>query len=314
MSNLAGYDAAYPPGTPPAGDTVVLGYLGGDTPHAWTKGEWDTQPARYRIGIWTRSNPTGSGQGNAEGIAAAAAWQALGATPGSLIGLDFETAINGPYVTAFDAAVTAAGFKVALYGSTSTLFQNPKPSGGYWPADLTGIPHLYPGTLLTQYAFESAWDDDTISAAAVLWDTAAISGDDNMAWTQDDINALVDALVPAVRDAILNRQLGRQGADETGNTTLGGMAAWNDEHVVQITRAIGAVGSKVDALAVALAAAVTQESTELEAITAEIGQTHVDVDAAELATSLAGNSAFTNAIAAAVVAQIGADLKSAATG
>lgn len=168
---LAGYDAAYPPGAAPVGDQVVMGYLGGNTPHVWAPADWASQRARFRIGIWTRSNPIDAEQGTAEGIAAAAAWKGLGATPGSLIVLDYETAINAGYVQAFDAAVRAGGFRLALYGSKSTLFQNPAPSGGYFPADLTGTPHLYPGAVLTQYRFESAWDDDVVSAAAVLWDT-----------------------------------------------------------------------------------------------------------------------------------------------
>lgn len=172
MSDLTGFDAAYPPPHAPA-DQVVFGYLGGNTPHPWTPAEWAAQRARYRVGIWTRSNPVDAAQGAREGTAAVAAWRALGAPRGGLIVLDYETAVNGAYLLAFDAAASAQGYRVAVYGSTSTVFKNPKPSGGYFPADVTGKPHLYPGTLLTQFEFESGWDDDEIAASitSLLWDT-----------------------------------------------------------------------------------------------------------------------------------------------
>lgn len=177
---IGGYDAAWPVAHPPTSALVVFGYLGGDTPHPWSLADWLSQPARYRVGIWTRSNPqqqaaargmTSAQLGTEEGRTAASMWQALGATPGSLMGLDLETAIDPDYVSAFDAQVVAYQFKVAAYGSKSSIFQNPRPSGGYWVADLTGQPHLYPGSTVTQYQFESNWDDDTIAAGVVLWDT-----------------------------------------------------------------------------------------------------------------------------------------------
>jgi len=170
QNTLGGYDAAWAPGSPPNGDQVVMGYGGGDTPHVWSLADWNSQPARFRLPIWTRDNPAGR-DGAAEARAFLAYLDSVGAPRGILTVLDYETAVDAVFVASFDGVMVAAGDKVALYGSKSTLFQNPKPSGGYFPADLTGSPHLYAGTLLTQYAFEQAWDDDTISAAAVLWDT-----------------------------------------------------------------------------------------------------------------------------------------------
>lgn len=173
MSEVAGYDAAYPPTDPPSAEQVVFGYLGGDTPNPWTRAQWASQRARYRVGIWTRSDPAGAAQGTTEGRAAVAAWRALGAPAGTLLVLDLETAVDAAYVRAFDAQVVSEGCKVAAYGSKSTLFQNPEPSGGYFPADITNKPHLYPGTQLTQYEFQTGWDDDEVSASLLssLWDT-----------------------------------------------------------------------------------------------------------------------------------------------
>jgi len=281
VTDLSGYDAAYPPASPP-GDQVVFGYLGGDTPNAWTPAEWAAQKARYRVGIWTRSNPVGASQGTSEGRAAAAAWRLLGAPAGTLIGLDFETAVNGAYVTAFDAAAVAGGCKVALYGSKSTLFENPKTSGGYWVADVTGKPHVYPGAVITQYEFESGWDDDEVAGSLIgsLWDT---QGGTEMALTQTDAELVATTL--------LNTAIARAGntasGAEKGDTSLYEVLAWSDAGLQGTHDLIEVLDTDVE----------------------KIGQP--TVDATELAEALAGNAAFVAAIAAAVVAQIGTDLKAA---
>jgi hypothetical protein len=291
MTDLSGFDAAYPPTNAPA-DQVAFGYLGGNTPHPWTRAEWAAQKARYRVGIWTRSNPTGAAQGTAEGNAAVAAWRGLGAPAGTLIALDLETAVNAAYVNAFDAATTAAGFKVAAYGSKSTLPRNPKPSGGYWIADVTNKPHLYPGATITQYEFESGWDDDEISGTLVglLWDT---QGGTEMALVASDIQAVAAATVKL----LLGTSLPRAGAGETGTTTPAALAEWADSGVQGTRGLIAAVGTQV---------------TALQAAVAKLAQPAVDPD--ELAAALAGDAAFVAAIATAVVAQIGDDLKPAVTG
>lgn len=164
-----GYDAATPPANPPH-DDVVIGYLGGDTPHVWTPEDWNSQPARYRLGMWVRSNPEHFG-GTGEAYMACRTWRSLGAPLGTLIGLDLEEAINAAYVSAFETEVKLQGLQLVLYGSKSTLFQNPKPAGGYFVPDLTGVSHLYPGSTMTQYEFGSAWDSDTIKTGLPLWDT-----------------------------------------------------------------------------------------------------------------------------------------------
>jgi hypothetical protein len=168
---LTGYDAAYPVANAPK-DDVVFGYLGGDTPHAWSLADWNSQPARYRIPIWTRDNPGGY-NGASEARAALAKLDSLGAPRGILVALDYELAQDATYLEQFDGFMVSVGNKVAVYGSKSTLFNNPKPSGGYWPADITDHPHLYPGSLLTQYEFAGDWDDDTVSSALlpILWDS-----------------------------------------------------------------------------------------------------------------------------------------------
>jgi hypothetical protein len=170
------YDAAYPPAHPPAWEAVA-GYLGGDTPHAWRADEWATQPARYRLPIWTRSNPGTAAQGGAEGVTAAALARGLGMPrTGCAIALDYETAIDDSYLTAFDTAVRAAGYRTVLYGSLSTVMANRTPSAGLWVAHYTGVPHLEPGSVATQYASASMlgtdYDASLVADSLVLWDTA----------------------------------------------------------------------------------------------------------------------------------------------
>ena len=140
MALLTMYDAAFPPSNPPPWD-VVAGYVGGDTPNIWTLAEWNSQPARYRLPIFTRSNPdTHSPTQDAAAMLAGLA--NLKASKGCLTALDFETAINGPYVLAYDKAMVAGGHPVVIYGSESFVLQNPKPSGGYWVAKYDAVKSL----------------------------------------------------------------------------------------------------------------------------------------------------------------------------
>lgn len=293
MSDLSGFDAAYPPSNAPR-DQVVLGYLGGDTPHVWTPAEWKAQPARFRIGIWTRSNPIGAAQGTSEGKAALAAWRTLGAPGGTLIVLDYETAQNAAYLQAFDAQVVAGGCKVAVYGSTSTVYKNPKPSGGYFPADITDTPHLVPGTLITQWKFESGWDDDEIDASAetMLWDTQAAQGGTTMSIGWNDTIEGIGGRKGGNEVAYILTDIGRLRDCLFGDTTVAVPA-----------------GSPLAKLLAFLNSASTEvtELTAIEGVVEHLAQPAVD--AVELAAALAGNAAFVNAIAAAVVERIGADLK-----
>lgn len=169
------YDAAYPPKSPPPWE-VVAAYIGGDTPHIWTTAEWAAQPARWRLPIWTRSNPGPAAEGTLEGGVAALRARQLGTPPtGCAIALDYETAVDDPYLSAFDAAVRAAGYRTLLYGSLSTITGNSTPSGGLWIAHYTGVPHLESHSVATQYADDALlgtdYDASLVADELVLWDT-----------------------------------------------------------------------------------------------------------------------------------------------
>jgi hypothetical protein len=168
------YDAAYPPPAPPPWE-VVAGYLGGDTPHSWSKAEWDSQPARYRLPIWVRSNPDGY-DGAAEARTACTRAAAIGQPAGTTIGLDLETAIAPAYVSAFNSQAHALGYAVEEYGSSASIFKNPGTTAGIWDADWNapGDPHLDANATATQYAngtqLDQPWDASLIDDSVSLWD------------------------------------------------------------------------------------------------------------------------------------------------
>jgi hypothetical protein len=64
-----------------------------------------------------------------------------------------ETRIDRTYLEGFGGVLQAAGYKVWVYGSASTVFGNPQ-LNGYWVADYTGQPFMSTrlGVRATQYA------------------------------------------------------------------------------------------------------------------------------------------------------------------
>src|SRR6202030_1784840 len=59
------FDAAYPPQRPYPGCQAVAGYIGGNTPHVWTRDEWRRFGGLVQFPIWTgyaEADPAGHGQ------------------------------------------------------------------------------------------------------------------------------------------------------------------------------------------------------------------------------------------------------------
>lgn len=167
------YDAAYPPADPHL--DVCAFYIGGDTPYVWSDAEIAAQAARWRLPIFTRSNPIDAAQA-ASDAGKAVAWLRARAVPlGSAVALDYETAINAAYVAEFDHVLVGAGYATLLYGSKSTVTQNPRPSAGYWTASWNGIAHLDTGAAATQWASDTMlgkpYDLSEVADSLVLWDT-----------------------------------------------------------------------------------------------------------------------------------------------
>jgi hypothetical protein len=168
------YDAAYPPPDPHL--DVCAFYIGGDTPHVWSDTEIAGQSARWRLPIFTRSNPTDATQAHSDAAAAITWLRGRGVPAGSALALDYETAKDSVYLAAFDKAVVAAGWRVLVYGSLDTVVQNPQPSAGYWTASWTGAAHLDAGAAATQWASDTMlgkpYDLSEVADSLVLWDTA----------------------------------------------------------------------------------------------------------------------------------------------
>lgn len=147
MSYVSGADAAYASNIPP-GFEIALGYYGGPNAyHVWSIEDWARFPG-HKVPIWV-----GGYAGASEGKAAVATLKALHVPAGSVTVLDMETRVDKTYIDAFGNELQRAGYKVWVYGSADTVFDNPQ-LNGYWVADYTGHPFMHPhmGVRATQYA------------------------------------------------------------------------------------------------------------------------------------------------------------------
>jgi hypothetical protein len=160
----------------------------------------------------------------ADAIEAVKGLAAIGAPQGITIGLDFETVINRSYVSSFDAAMIQAGYFVMLYGSTSSLFQNPVTSGGYWAADPTGHPHMYshPRVVGTQWAIQADIDLDWFYDSVPLWNTK-----EREMTLEDEIE-----FSPAVIQQLTDLDPNTFGPDKTA--TLMTCIAWTTARVAEL--------------------------------------------------------------------------------
>ena len=165
------YDAEFPPHPPPPGMDGVCYYLpGGDASRGWTRADLASQPARYRLPVFVRSDP---GQASAVGDAhtALAQLRAFGQPDGTLVAWDSETAADAAYMRVVYSVIGGAGYRLIDYGSQSTVFGNDVPDGYYWGADWTGSPHLHAGDKMTQWVNFSGYDEDLAEATLPFWDT-----------------------------------------------------------------------------------------------------------------------------------------------
>lgn len=158
MSDLVnGADAAFAANIPP-NMQVAFGYYGGPRAYrVWTANDWKRFPGK-KVPIWV-----GGYGGDTEGHDAVKALRTLRVPDGCITALDMETRIDRTYVDAFDAVLHAAGYKVWVYGSSSTVFNNPQ-CNGYWIAHYDGIRSLPPGQAIRakQYAEMGDWDANVV--------------------------------------------------------------------------------------------------------------------------------------------------------
>lgn len=194
------YDAVTPQGFTNNEFQIAAGYCGGDTPHVWTKSEWDSTAQRYRLPIWVRSNPAGH-DGAAEARLFKSVLDSIGCPNLVTVALDYETAVDNQYLIAFENEMhLLGGHDVMLYGSLSYVEQNLNPSGGYWVAEWDDLANLPAGTVAHQYMNHPNYDESVVSDSVILWDTAlapvpSFSGDDMYAYFNVD-NPGVDYFLP----------------------------------------------------------------------------------------------------------------------
>lgn len=280
------YDAAYPPADPRL--DVCGFYIGGDTPHVWSDAEIIGQSARWRLPIYTCDNP---GSRNASSDAAEAiAWLHAHQVPaGCAVALDYETAVNAAYVTTFDRAIRAAGWTTLLYGSLSTVTQNPRPSAGYWTASWTGRAHLDSGAAATQWASDTQlgkpYDLSEVTDTLVLWDTQAPTTQGAQEMEQTD--QLIGFDAPAGR---------------TVGNALCDLLNFRDWWYDEIGVADGANPPDNNSRAAVMYLAVQDIASKVDALAAPA------VDPTAVATQLAGNPQFVAALAHALAVELRNDL------
>ena len=154
-------DAAFAANIPP-GFEIVAGYYGGPNAyHVWSASEWKRFPG-YKLPIWV-----GGQEGAREGAQAVTVLKALRVPSGAITALDMETRKDITYVEHFAGVLGKSDYKVWVYGSESTVFQNP-PVNGYWVADYTSDMHVIDYIMTqghvraVQYSSNPGWDSSLV--------------------------------------------------------------------------------------------------------------------------------------------------------
>jgi hypothetical protein len=170
MGLLKFVDAAYPSGITGGPYDGVAFYIGGDTPHIWSHAEIEARPERYRLPVFTRSNPqTASPSADVRGALAQLA--SIGAPKGSLVGWDSETSVDPSYIQSVYMVLLQGGYKLLDYGSLSTVFGNKNPDGYYWTADWIDKPIVNHGAVMTQEYNFAGYDASSAQSGLPFWDT-----------------------------------------------------------------------------------------------------------------------------------------------
>jgi hypothetical protein len=145
-------------------------YTGGDTPHIWTDAQIAQLTSRWVLPNFTYSDPNADAD---TAISAYLSWlHSHKWDLGAAVAIDTESVAMPLQVQRWNDAITGAGWKLIEYESKGPMGHNPLTSGGRWVADWNGIPHLYPGSVATQYASADMagrpWDSSLIDSGVVL--------------------------------------------------------------------------------------------------------------------------------------------------
>lgn len=178
MTLYHGYDASQPPAAAYPGCQVVAGYIGGTTPHIWTRDEWNrasNQGTLRQLPIWVAS--ANQADPNYQANQAALKARELGWIGGvagperRMICLDMETSLNVGFIQQFARQLALAGFDTLDYRSISALDHSP--SGLMeWAADWSLPPAPWSAKQSGfQYASDKPWDAVLVDVS--MWDDTA---------------------------------------------------------------------------------------------------------------------------------------------
>lgn len=181
-------DAATPGASLPAGTHILAAYVGipnqygPDTPHIWTRDEWneylDPDRSLKCLPIYTHNYP---GNAKADADNAVQAVGELGWVDNKtgederIIAVDLEIFVDPGYVSALFMEIRRRGFSPMPYGSDFYVKQNPA-GIGYWSALLTPrapsmLPSGYQGIQWSWTHFPG-WDSSVVSQR--VWDGCGI--------------------------------------------------------------------------------------------------------------------------------------------
>lgn len=154
-------DAAFATGLDGTAFDAVGGYFHSpNATHGWSEQDWFEIPGP-KLPIYVAGM-----NGRADAESALAQCQSLGIEfrKGIYVAYDLETRVDKTCVASFGAVMQHYGFKVLVYGSASTVFDNPQ-LNGYWVADYLQIGpfmHSHMGTRMTQWTDGEHFDQSTV--------------------------------------------------------------------------------------------------------------------------------------------------------
>jgi hypothetical protein len=137
------FDASTPPSHPYPGCEAVAGYIGGNTPHAWTRDEWNRASDGGRLAqlpIWVgfgEADPAEHAE-QAANAAIALGWAAHHTPAWRAIVADVEAVKEAAWLAAFGKRLQVRGFLCWPYNSAIALPADP-PGFQVWLADWNGV-------------------------------------------------------------------------------------------------------------------------------------------------------------------------------
>jgi hypothetical protein len=126
-----GFDASTDiPASAPAGFDAVFGYVGGDTPHVWTREQWARFEHLRQFPIWVDDVETTDPAIQAAKCVTAVKSLGWSHDRTRIVWLDVETKVNPAWVNEFGGQLYREGYFYGVYGAADF-------------ASKTGAPHLW---------------------------------------------------------------------------------------------------------------------------------------------------------------------------